>query len=73
VTSPSLAQLQKAWDDYEIGLSVPVNGVMVVHPDLMFLIRPGLKEKWLLPSGPSTETSVQHSFSALVDQLVESL
>jgi len=70
VTSPSLRTLAVTWRNWGIGLSVPQNGVMVVHPDLVYLVGAHGTERWLLPADPSDTHAVQESFSSLLDHYI---
>ena len=70
LTSSSLRQLTAVWTAYQIQVSVPTNGSMVLHPDVLYVMGRGLVERWELSSAPSTATSVQNSFSSLVVNLV---
>ncbi len=70
LTSPSLRRLVAVWTAYQIQVSVPTNGTMVAHPDLLYVIGRGLTERWEVSSSPSSASSIQDSFSALVDTLV---
>jgi len=73
VTSPSLATLAATWRNWGIGLSVPQNGVMVIHPDLVYLVGPHGTERWLVPADPSHTHAVQESFSSLLDHYIVSV
>jgi len=71
LTSPSLKSLATVWQNYGVGLSVPQNGVMVVHPDLVYIVNPAGVERWMIPADPSETSAVQSSFASLVDSLVK--
>jgi len=71
LTSPSLKSLAAVWQNYGVGLSVPQNGVMIVHPDLVYIVNSAGVERWMIPSNPSTTGGVQSSFASLVDSLVK--
>ncbi|MHB8342861.1 MAG: SCO family protein [Ferrimicrobium sp.] len=70
LTSSSLPALVKVWHEYGWGVTLPVNGVMSIHPDIIYIIDQRGVQRWLLPSTPSFASSLQSSFSALVDKLV---
>ena len=71
LTSLSLKSLAAVWQNYGIGLSVPQNGVMIVHPDLVYIVNSAGVERWMIPSNPSSASGIQLSFASLVDSLVK--
>lgn len=73
LTSADLSKLTAVWGDYGWGVTLPVNGVMAIHPDFVDFITPRGVEKWMLPSSPSYATTMQHSFSSLTDSLISTL
>jgi len=73
LTSPNLSKLTAVWADYGWGVTLPVNGVMVIHPDFVDFITPQGVEKWMLPSTPSYARTMQDSFSSLTDSLIKTL
>jgi cytochrome oxidase Cu insertion factor (SCO1/SenC/PrrC family) len=73
VTSPSLPTLAATWRNWGIGLSVPQNGIMVIHPDLVYLVGPHGTERWLVPANPSDTHAVEESFSSLLDHYIVSV
>lgn len=71
LTSPSLKTLAAVWQSYGVGLSVPQNGVMIVHPDLVYIVNSAGVERWMIPADPSDTNAIQSSFASLVDSLVK--
>ncbi len=71
LTSPSLARLEHVWQTLGFGVSMPLDGVMVQHEDLSFVIGPHLTERFLVPSDPSLNSAIATSISSLYVHLVE--
>lgn len=71
LTSPSLTQLSKVWQALGFGVSQPVDGVMVQHEDIGYVVGPHLTERYLVPMDPSLNASVATSISSLYAHLVE--
>lgn len=71
LTSPSLSQLAKVWRAFGFGVSQPIDGVMVQHEDIGYVVGPNLTERYLVPMDPSLNASVATSISSLYDHLVE--
>ncbi len=71
LTSPSLKTLAATWRNYGVGVSVPQNGVMIVHPSLVYVVDSSGVERWMIPADPSYTGAVQSSFASLVDSLVK--
>jgi cytochrome oxidase Cu insertion factor (SCO1/SenC/PrrC family) len=71
LTSPSLAKLAAVWQELGFGVTQPVDGVMVEHEEIGYVIGPHLTERFVVPMDPSQNASVAASISALYDRLVQ--
>ena len=60
VTAP-LEQLTAIWNAYGIQVSSSPKSVMSVHSDLMFIISPAGRIRWIVPDDPIATSSGQSS------------
>jgi len=70
LTSPSLATLSHVWEELGFGVTQPVDGVMVEHEDLGYVIGPHLTERYIVPMNPSQYSPLSQSISSLYAHLV---
>jgi cytochrome oxidase Cu insertion factor (SCO1/SenC/PrrC family) len=63
----SLAQLQKAWNDYGVTVQTAPAGGMVAHSDIVYIIDAHGSVRRIINSDPGTaDSSTESSFSGLV-------
>jgi cytochrome oxidase Cu insertion factor (SCO1/SenC/PrrC family) len=68
-----LADVQKVWSHYGIGVSMTPTDKMSIHSDYMFIISPQGRLKWIVPDEPLANWAGQHSAeSELLNLLHES-
>jgi cytochrome oxidase Cu insertion factor (SCO1/SenC/PrrC family) len=56
-----LADVQKVWSHYGIGVSMTPTDKMSIHSDYMFIITPAGRLKWIIPDEPLANWAGQHS------------
>jgi cytochrome oxidase Cu insertion factor (SCO1/SenC/PrrC family) len=57
----TLADVQKVWSHYGIGVSMTPTDKMSIHSDYMFIISPQGRLKWIIPDEPLANWAGQHS------------
>ena len=69
----SLKSLTRVWDQYGIQVISSPKATMSVHSDLMFVIDPEGRIKWIVPDDPINATSLLSSQSSAVSELTSLL
>jgi cytochrome oxidase Cu insertion factor (SCO1/SenC/PrrC family) len=57
----ALVRLAKIWNEYGIQVESSPKALMSVHSDLMFIISPSGRTRWIIPDDPISSSSGQSS------------
>ena len=73
VTSPTLTKVRQVWNHYGVGVSMRRTDKMSVHSDLVFIIDPNGRLKWIVPDDPlSSRSGLRSAETELLDLLHQS-